>query len=413
MIIQVHSYRKTNPVCGFIRNPHGALLILPKASAVEVYSPVTAYTAHYHKDRVYEEVWDLTGAQLMRDQAGCECLLISNALNGQYLQIGKWERDPYTRRNPNYTPPKLWARSIRSAVLKPIEICNTGLKIPNTRYISIAPPLYSGLADADMHTGVTPDDIFSAPLERYTAHPAEPNYLTEEPTLSLGNTAFYNTATYAAELGIYRVRDKTLKPTSLSRDCPPPYNRISHLEFTDGGKLSESYTRKFRKYVQIRDNLIQPFAEENVSQDKMATVCFDTELNYLNDGYEPANQVRPVLWDWPIVLMRVVEEYAVPNGKKWKGRKSRVWPVVVVPIMLYHEPYTDSGGKKHGVIDGKTGRRWARGKCLIGFSMDRSVLSQIPAGSRVTFEMIQISHPITSHPIFSAASLKKLLEERK
>lgn len=401
MIDQRHSYMPTRKN-GFVLNTNGAVYIIPKPSAIVIYSPVTRYTSH--GDGQSGKEWDLTGSQLMKDQAGYDCLIICNAMNGFYMQIGVWERDPYTRHLKDYKPPRYnkpplpWARSLTTgaASLVPVEICCTAAEIPTAfagRSVDGHEPIYE---TAEQHTRAS---MVQCPIWGLINVPVAgvSGYAQKEPSLFLGLSKYTNTCTYATNIGVKFYGFNGINEKSIAYDCPPPYNQIRYTEFKDEN-VFHAYSYTSDSCVQINSVADLPFETKKINDNKM--VIFDTELVYDQRAY--VNRVKPLLWDKPAVLLNTK---AAATG----ARDRTIQPVAVIPLMLYHEGWKDKDGRLNGVIDGRTGRRTARGKTIVTFITNTSITQFYNRNTQTQAVMHQVSRAITKHPIYDVKSLKKIL----
>lgn len=424
MFVQHHSYMET-AARGYVLHLEGGAVIVPKASAVVAYTPVTKYTSQFPGKEVYEKKdpadptklynsdWDLTGARLINGQEGYDCLFVSNAMNGFYLLIGLGERDPYTRiavQKRTYVPPRdkiprkgeprlPWNRSLKTKYLTPIEICNAnGVTITNSyngRTLMGArgwiPSRTNKSYTAIITPSVTVRDLHVIPNQEY---------VWPSPKLDTQT----GTSTYATNIGAYWVKtdptwEETVVPSALARDCPPPYNaipiqsriRYGYFQHANYGYRPRSSVIEAEKEFAYDQNLHLETSKNPYGY----PVLLDTGTPYA-EPYSGSWR-RSVLWDRPIALLNIKTPALGANGN------TGIQPAVAVPLMLYHYPYVDTSGKYHGPIDSDTGRRWAKGLTAITYVTDESLFAHYGALEQASIRMYQTTRPITKYPIYPDA----------
>lgn len=418
VFIQMWRAYTLRSVEGTINNTDGSLSIIPKSSAAVVYTPVTRILSHWPGKTLYENNadpwWDLTGAQLVSDQDGYECLMVSNAMNGSYTQLGIWARDPAVHKYPDeldvestvplapreieYTPPRdraaaqgetplTWSIALKSAHLKPVELCGaTGIPVRNT---------YSGYTvhtkqrkTYHRHAAATVvnaknyyDATRGLPYERAVTTP-DTTYLTDWPSLSTQSGKY--TATYASSI---HITSKSTHPVAYY--CPSPYNTLPSAEHRT------EYDNKF--CIDVGGDTVIIFELTDTNKTPYLAIPGDstivsTNLQYVNNY----NTVTAVMWDRPVML-------GYPNIKPNATRDANYEPYVFVPVMLYHKG--DETDSANTLIDKNTGRRWMHGRVMILIACDDRVKYNQVQNTEFTPRLYQLTRAITKNPVYPDENL--------
>lgn len=404
----------------FAVNTLGMLEIFPKPSGMTVFGHPTMMTTHAVKDEYIKTgpEYDHAGCKLLDHDDGCECIVITNAMRGGYMQIGLQPRDPYTRRDdPPYvppnarSPPRPWSIRVKEPKLQPVEICYTRTAMSN---------VFLGKEGDDTH-GYTGKDVVLpsvaapvmghgssiGPVSRVTIMKPGRRYRLRKP----GDITVIQEGITPTQDFIFNVRvvsRTVLKEDFIFSEFYPSCGIL-------GDKFLDDWKRTYCAYsagtiVGAQKSLPSPISPDapmykNVYDTvhwRYPTPSGETRPNravvyYSSDGitryaswsgdtevYHPHARELPM--DWLMVRGSVAET-------PFRRETSR--PALFVPHMFAFKPRKAKGGP----IDFATGRRMCEGDCLIGI-ITTSELSISLYGTHVSFLLNQVTRPITNAPIF-------------
>lgn len=364
--------------------------------------------------------YDLTGFRLLNNADGCECLVISNAMHGGYMQIGLHERDPYTRRNnPKYvppnarSPPRPWSIRLKEPRLRPVEICFSRTSIPNA---------FLGKDNGnDVIRNCSPT-VCGASVKSNGSYPVEwvVRATPHDRRMIPGNLEItLNTPTWTQDFvnNVYEVRPGTTTvATSFSvfypsstilglpfiSNYPNTYNPKSITYFI-------SYTLDLPAPISLETeayaDVFTPIPDQNIlGKVRTITVMTPDGITRYNSWQGPDIKLVPLARESPMDWLVTVAKFSKPPIRL--SDRTLYPPVLIVPHMIAFKPRFE----EEGPIDSRTGRRLCNGDYLITHLTTMPVPEMFSPGTTVTLYMQQISRPITNAPIFNPdTDLAKLL----
>lgn len=424
-------------------NPIGALEIIPKPSGIGIFNRPSILSTHAVRDEfLSHEEYDTNGLRRMKNDQGFECLMIEHSLHGRYLQIGRQDRDAYTRYLANYqnptewNPPKPWSCRIKKRLLLPLELC---VPTPTEKHMCFqgryraSPTGEKLISDVDFSSrihfaSVQVSDLVPTSAKKSLRTPGTVDISTDDKTkwgltfsqninIALENSEYTHLHTWK-NLADELIDAKNSDSKTLIPDPNTMTNKflgmVSCLLFPEGKEKYIPPKREWKPYD------ITPFLKYEGDSRLNAKTKTSTFPIFTNDitknagvewkcdswiaGIENYAMCRTeCFFEWPVVTYTPLTGAPLQNartGLDTQEKYTKCRPLCFVPLMAAFVP---SAAYK-GPIDHRTGRRICVGSAIFAFlTTGLNPKTFYPNDALLSLSMTQIRWPVTRTPIFDEA----------